>query len=388
MPTLPVSLEGECDERFAAVARVLARQLDEGTHHGAAVAIRHRGHPVVDIWGGRRFRDGMEEPWRADTMAVSFSTTKGVAATALHMALERAAVDYDTPVASLWPEFGRNGKDGVTIRHCLCHEAGVPQIRGEIDDVSVMADWAAMTSMMERLSPLWEPGTANGYHAVNFGWIVGELVERVDGRRLPRFLEDEITGPLGLDGLFIGTPPAEHGRVAQLLGDDADARAAAAFLPPGHLLPRALSPDGDMRAFLNSKEGLETVGPAFSGCFTARSLATVYGALERGGTLDGVTLVNAATLAAATSVQNTRPDLVLIVPMYWRLGFMGGGSMLSPAGPHREAFGHSGYGGSVAFADPRAEVSMAIILDKLEVDLLSGERVRRLVATAIEAATA
>lgn len=388
MARLPPSIDGVCEPGFEKVARLLAGQIDDGSHHGAAVAIRHRGRPVVDIWGGRRFRDGVEEAWQAETMAVSFSTTKGVAATALHMVLERHGVDPDTPVASIWPEFGRNGKDAVTIRHCLCHEAGVPQIRGEIADVSEMADWGAMRALMERLSPLWEPGTANGYHAVNFGWIVGELVERVDGRSLPRFLDEEISGPLDLDGLFIGTPPREHGRVAEVHGDEGEAGALATLLPPDHLLLRALSPDGDIPAFVNTKEGLEAVAPAFGGCFTARSLAAVYAALERGGTLDGTTLLGPATVAGAAAVQNTRPDLVLIVPMHWRLGFMGGGSMLSPVGPHREAFGHSGYGGSVAFADPRAEISMAIILDKLEVDLLGGERVRQVVHAAIEAATA
>ena len=386
MATLPLGIEGECAPRFAPVAEMLARQLDDGRHHGASVAIRQRGHPVVDIWGGRRYRGEWEEPWAADTMAVSFSTTKGVAATALHMVLERHGVDYDTPVASIWPEFAANGKGAITIRHCLCHEAGVPQIRGEIPDVSVMADWDEMVAMMERLSPLWEPGTANGYHAINFGWLVGELLRRIDGRPLPQFLAEEIAGPLDLDGLFIGTPPEEHHRVAPVHGELFDPETVSALIPHDHLLWRALTPDGDGLAFVNSKAGLQSVGPAFSGCFTARSLATMYAALERGGSLGPVTLLNPATVASATSVQNTRNDLVLIMPVHWRLGYMSGGSFFSAAGPNREAFGHSGLGGSVALADPRAEISMAVTLDRLEIDLLAGERVRSLVVAAVEAA--
>ncbi len=387
MVKLPAGVQGECSPRFAVVAQLLAEQLAEGRQHGAAMAIRHRGEPVVDIWGGQRFRGpDHEEPWQADTLAVSFSTTKGVAATALHMVIERHGVDYDTPVAALWPEFGGNGKDSVTIRHCLCHEAGVPQIRGEVPDVRSMADWESMVAMMERLHPLWVPGTANGYHAVNFGWLVGELVRRIDGRALPQFLAEEIAGPLDLDGLFIGTPPAEHDRVAPVFGENLSLEAASAILPPDHLLLRVLAPDGDMVAFVNSKEGLETVGPAFTGCFTARALAKLYGTLERGGSMGGVKLLDPDTLAAATTVQNDSPDLVLMIPVQWRLGFMGGGSFLSPAGPNPQAFGHSGFGGSVAFADPKAEISMAVTLDRLEVDLFAGERVRSLVLAAVEAA--
>src|SRR5687768_5195662 len=145
MTTLPEGISGECDPRFARIADTLAEQLAAGQHHAAAIAVRHRGRPVVDIWGG---------PWQQDSMALSFSTTKGVAALALHMVMERAGLSYDTPVAQVWPEFGVNGKDVITIRHCLCHEAGVPQIRGEVADVSEMADWDAMVAMMERLTPL------------------------------------------------------------------------------------------------------------------------------------------------------------------------------------------------------------------------------------------
>ena len=301
------------------------------------------------------------------------------------MAMERAGIDYDTPVASVWPEFG---KPAVTIRHVLCHEAGLPQIRGEIPDVSAMADWDLMVAMMERLEPLWEPGTANGYHAVNFGWMVGELVRRIDGRDLSTFLADEIAGPLDLDGFYIGTPESEHHRAVPLIAPEIDEATFSAFVPPDSIAWRALSPDGDIVGFVNSPQGLSTCGPAFSGAFTARSLAAFYATLERGGARDGVRLLSEETLARATTVQNTRPDLVLVLPMHWRLGFMGGGGMLAIAGPNEEAFGHAGYGGSVALADPKAEVAVAVTLDRLEINLLGGDRVAAVVQAAIAAASA
>ena len=376
---LPEGIDGHCDAAFRAIPELLARQLETGGHHGVAVAVRHRGRPVVDVWGGRRHD---ELPWSEDTMALSFSTTKGPAALALHMALERAGVGYDTPVSSVWPEFG---KDGVTIRHVLSHEAGIPQIRGEIPDVWAMCDWELMTRTMERLHPLWEPGTENGYHALNFGWLVGELVRRLDGRDLPTFLAEEVSGPLGLDGFYIGTPRHEHHRVALLHPAPRGPAGLEDLLPERSLAWRALSPDGDMLSFVNTPQGLSTCGPAFSGVFTARSLAKMYSVLERGGTLDGVRLVGRETVDGATRIQNKRRDLVLGVKVYWRLGFMSGGSAISPAGPNREAYGHAGYGGSLALADPRAELAVAIVLDRLEVDLLGGDRTRAVVHAAVAA---
>lgn len=392
MPSLPAGLDGTCDARFLPVAEIVARQIEQGQHHGCAVAIRHRGVPVADFWGGERgvIGETTTKPWTADTMALSYSTTKGVGATALHMTLERNGVSVDTPVADIWPEYAKDSspeKATTTIRHVLCHEAGVPQIHGEIPDVTTMADWDEMVALMERLEPLWEPGTQNGYHAVNFGWLVGELLRRIDGRTIDRFVADEIAGPLGCDGLFIGTPDNEHGRVAPVIAPEGDASAMDALLPPDHLLRRSLAPEGDMTAFVNSPAGLKTVAPAWSGVFTARSLATMYAALASGGELDGVRLLAESTVVKATEIQNTRPDLVLFVPIHWRLGFMGGGSMLSPTGPNPESFGHAGFGGSVAFADPKAEISFAIVLDRLDVDLLAGDRVRAAVQAAVAAAT-
>ena len=379
---LPDGVQGECSAGFAAVADVLAGQLASGAHTGAAVAVRHRGRPVVDLWGGT---------FGCDTLAVSFSTTKGAVALAAHMALERAGVPYDAPVAASWPEFGRKGKDAVTVRHALCHEAGVPQIRDAVAALADIADWDAMVDMVAGLPPLWEAGTANGYHALTWGWLVGELVRRVDGRRVDTFLAEEVAGPLGLDGCFVGVPPAERHRVAPLSYDAALAAMPALedLLPADSLTLRALFPPGDVLGFVNSETGLAACAPAISGAFTARSLATMYAALEGGGRLDGVRLLRPETVAAATAVQNTRPDLVLIVPMHWRLGFMGGGlPYVSPAGPHPEAFGHAGFGGSLAMADPRSGLAVALTLDRLSLDLLGDDRSRSILAAALAAAEA
>ncbi|MEY2475712.1 MAG: hypothetical protein QOG87_1027 [Actinomycetota bacterium] len=379
MTTLPEGIHGECDPRFSAIPTLFAEQLATGKHHGASIAVRHRGEPVVDIWGGS---------FAEDTMALSFSTTKGPAALCLHMVMERAGLSYDTPVAEVWPEFGTKGKEAITIRHCLCHEAGVPQIRDEIPSVETMADWDEMVAMMERLTPLWTPGEQNGYHAINYGWLVGELVRRIDGRPIDRFLAEEVTGPLALDGCYIGTPPSEHHRCAPLISGMGEMNESVIqqFLPPDSIAWRALSPAGNMNDFVNSPSGLQTVGPAFSGVFTARSLAKIYALMERGGELDGVRLLSESTLKQALEVQNDRADLVIFFPIRWRLGFMSGGGDFSPAGPNPDAYGHAGFGGSLGMVDPAAEISVAITLDRLEIDLLGGDRVTGVIKAAIAAA--
>lgn len=356
-------LDGHCDPRFASVRAVLDSQLADGRHHGVACTIIQRGSSGMDVWGGS---------FQRDTMAVSFSTTKGVAATAAHMAIERAGLSYDTPLCEVWEAFG---KPAVTIRHALCHEAGVPQIHGEVDSVESMESWDDMVALMERLEPLWEPGTANGYHAINFGWLTGELVRRLDGRHLTDFLADEVAGPLELDGCYIGAPAGEHHRIAPLrkpLEDPFD-------IPPDSLTYRVLKPDGDIVQWLNTPGGMSCCGPGFSGAFTARSLATMYARLDE--------LLKPDTLAEATRVQNKRPDLVLALPIYWRLGYMSGGSSVSPAGPNRSAFGHNGFGGSVAFSDPSLELAFALTCDQLDHDILAGTRLLEVVHAAIACAS-
>ncbi|MGI8683933.1 MAG: serine hydrolase domain-containing protein [Acidimicrobiales bacterium] len=379
---LPDCVGGWCDERFAAVARVVGDQVAAGVHHGVAVAVRHRGEPVVDLWGG-----GFAE----DTLVVSFSTTKGPVATCLHMALERAGLGYDTPVAHVWPEFAQAGKADVNIRQILCHEAGIPQIRDEIADVWAMADWGAMVATVEALPPLWEPGTANGYHALTWGWLAGELVRRVDGRPPAQFLADEVAGPLGLDGCLLGTPPADAHRLTPVAWNPIylDMPHLDELLPADSLTLRAVAPAGDMVEYVNSEVGRASCVPAISGAFTARSLAAVYAALERGGALGGTRLLSPATVEAATTVQNDRPDLVLFLPMHWRLGFMGLG--LGGAGGARgasAAYGHAGLGGSVALADPRTELAVAVTLDRLELDLLGDDRAGAVVRAAVAAVDA
>jgi CubicO group peptidase (beta-lactamase class C family) len=392
---LPEGINGTCDKRFAPVAALLAQQLATGEHHGVAFAGCFRGEPVVDIWGGSRRTAAGESHWERDTMAICWSTTKGVAATALHIAMDRKGVDLQAPVASVWSEFGRNGKDAITIAQALSHEAGVPQIRDQVADYTDLADWDARVEMMENLTPLWEPGTANGYHAINFAWLAGELLHRIDGRDVSTFLAEEIAGPLGLDGLYIGTPSSEHHRIAHIISatDGLEIFPGEQFdelLPHDSVVWKALSPRGNGNEFFNTPQGMSACIPSISGSFTARSLARLYAVMERGGELEGRRLLSAERIARATSVQNTRGDLVMVIAPHWRAGYMGAGSeAVRSLGPHADGYGHVGAGGTLAGVDPVAEVSFGLVYDLFgSTELIGGPRSTAMVDALVAAAEA
>jgi CubicO group peptidase (beta-lactamase class C family) len=367
-----MAMHGSVHPDFAPVARALARQLRRGG--GAAVCVYHRGEKVVDIWGG--VRDAAGDPWEEDTMSVSFSTTKGVTATALHILADRGLLDYDDPVAKFWPEFAREGKDRITIRQLLCHQAGLYGIRGLLDDAARMRDWPYMTDALARSAPAIPPGTASAYHGITYGWLVGEVVQRVADRPFAEVIQREIAAPLEVDGLFIGAPA------------DAAARAAALLVPEGgrkrmadlgtrlervqrvlgwmrvpydlRRIADALIAPGMVDFLWDSPETLAASIPAANGLFTARALAALYAALANGGALNGTRLMSESTVRRATEVQTRAVDLVVPFPMHWRLGYH---RAATSAGTPPRAFGHFGFGGSGAWADPDRQLAMAMVLN-------------------------
>jgi CubicO group peptidase (beta-lactamase class C family) len=388
---------GTVDPAFAVVADALAEQIDV-RGGGAAVSVYHRGRPVVDVWGGAR-----DTPWRGDDLAMSFSTTKGVAAAALHICADHGLLDYDDPVAAHWPEFAQNGKEGITVRHVLCHEAGLHDVLSLIDEPDQLLDWDAMVDALAAARPAFEPGRVNAYHAVTFGYLVGEIVRRVSGHPIGEIVQRDLAEPLGLDGCYIGVPASELSRVVELSGHDAvlteagetsdgrarldalvDAAAAAGIAFDPVLIREALGSRA-VNALINRPELLQASAPAFNGCFTARSLARLYAALGAGGTLDGVRVASAETMARATETQNDRRDLVIVMRQFWRLGYH---RVWTTAGTLREAFGHNGYGGSGAWADPTRELSCAMTLNALSGALVTDVRFATIGGAAVRCADA
>lgn len=374
-----VHLDGSIHPDFSGVEATM-RDLLRSYPGGAAVSVYHRGESVVDLWGG--YADEEESLWQSDTMAPSFSTTKGVAATLLHIYADRGLIDYDAPVAQYWPGFGQAGKQDITVRQVLSHQSGLYHIRQMIDHADRMLDWKHMIKVIEEIEPIHIPGERTGYHGLTFGFLVGEIIQRVSGKKFSALVQKEIAKPLGLDGLYIGAPEREIPRAAQLLFPKSTKRLAQTRLGSRlevgassisklmRLMGRdsdltsifdALAPNGVSDFEFGSPETLRVAIPAANGLFTARSLARMYAMLANGGELDGVRLLSEETLSQATTVQKPTGKLSVIpFDMRWRLGYHG---VATSRGFPRKAFGHFGFGGSGAWADPSRDLAVALIVN-------------------------
>ncbi len=397
-------LDGHLHPAFGAVARALREQLDR-TPGGAAVCVYHHGECVVDLWGGQRDESGRR--WQSDTMAPSFSTTKGVASTLLHMMVDRGLLDYDDTVATYWPDFAHAGKQAVTVRHVLAHQSGLYHIRQMIDDASRMLDWDYMIRAIERTPPAHTPGERTGYHGLTYGYLVGEILQRVTGRSFPELVKRELVDPLGLDGMYVGAPAEAIPRAAQLFSLPGNGelrfsnpltrqllRTGAAGLEIGARLLNvqldiesivdSLAPRGIEHFDFGAEETLRASIPAANGLFTARSLARMYAALAGGGEIGGVRLLSRKTLRRATDRQRA-PGPLAVIPfdMRWRLGYHG---VFTSIGSPRNAFGHFGFGGSGAWADPRRKLAVGLIVNAGLGTPFGDSRIARISGAALRAA--
>jgi CubicO group peptidase (beta-lactamase class C family) len=332
------------------VREELERCFAERGEVGASLCVYRDGQPVVDLWGGTTTIGGTE-PYTDRTLQMVASATKGALAIVAHRLVERGELDLDAPVARYWPEFAANGKADLPVRWLLSHEAGLPAVHRTFT-VEEIASWDVPVAAMAAEAPAWEPGTAHGYHAITYGWLVGEVVNRVTGSTCGRVFAEEVAGPLGLD-LFIGLPASEHARVAPLIPASLPAGAE-----PDELTKRLLDPDDVAHwAFLISS-GLFTIVndpvlwsaelPAGNGMGTAHALARMYAATI--GEVDGVRLLAPDTLARASEEQCRGTDRVTGYETAYGLGFQRPFPFRPMAGP--SSFGHYGLGGSVGFADP------------------------------------
>jgi CubicO group peptidase (beta-lactamase class C family) len=397
-------LEGFTHPDFAPVAEMLRKILPSKGHGGAAVCVYHRGEKVVDVWGGTR--DASGAPWQDDTLSVSFSTTKGVASTLLHVYADRGLIDYDERVARYWPEFAQAGKQDITVRQLLCHQAGLYAIGDMIDHASEMLDWDRMIERLSAAEPVHGPGTAHGYHGLTYGWLVGELVRRVaNGKSFSELIDHELAQPLGLEGLYCGVPEHESHRCARLMAPMMDAPAeerrrrtertwAAAErwarrlsklgirYDPTHTL-KALMPPGMDDLDMNDTAFRAASIPAANGMFTARSLARLYACLAMGGELDGVRLVSPETVAKAATEQNRGVGRVIPISMRWRLGYH---RVFTVRGKVPRGFGHFGFGGSGAWADPDRGLAVALTVNSGVGTPFGDVRIARVGGTAVRCA--
>lgn len=370
-------IDGYVHPAFSQVSVALKDQLEKTTG-GGAVSVYHRGKCVVDIWGGHRNGEGA--PWEEATLAQSFSTTKGVASTVLHILVDRGLLDYDEYVCTYWPEFAQEGKERITVRQVLAHQSGLYHVRQMVDHADRMLDWDYMIKSIEQSPPVHEPGTRMGYHGLTYGYLVGAIIERVTGKKFSQVVEDELVKPLKLDGLYLGATDAALLRTAELIGPHGGRRVGLEFgqvfrgptlwlqdvldrLGVGIEFASALDtmPRGISAVDFSSEEVLRTSNPSINGLFTARSLARVYAMLAGKGELDGVRLMSQDCFQRATEVQHpAKGRSWMPFDLNWRLGWhrIGTSKGLLP-----DAFGHFGFGGSGAWADPSKELAMGMIVN-------------------------
>lgn len=369
---------------FEPVRSEFERNFAERGEIGAAVAAYWRGEKVVDLWGGYRSPDS-DEPWTEDTMVVVMSTTKGLAAMTLAIANSRGWLDYDAPVAQYWPLFAQNGKEAITVRQLLGHEAGLVLLDENLT-IEKLADLDYVGRLLARQKPAWVPGTRHGYHALTLGLYMQELIRHVDPehRTLGRFFHEEVAEPLRLQ-FFIGLPPQIPDGLLARVKPLSRLRALGALrntppvlirkiLAPRSLLRRSLSIVSDLD--FNDRRSLEIELPAGNGVGTARSIARAYSALADGGKEMGITPDTFRLLIEPPSSTRVR-DEVIGIPSYFSFGFLRPGPETA-FGSSPRALGAPGAGGSFGFADPDLGIGYAYVMNKLDFWLMDDPREKAL----------
>jgi CubicO group peptidase (beta-lactamase class C family) len=371
-----MTIHGTAEAPYWPVVQAFEKQI-ESTGGGAAVCVYREGEKVVDLWGGVKDEDG--SPWEQDTMAMSFSTSKGVTSTLIHILADRGLIHYDDPIARYWPEFAAAGKGTISVRDLMTHRAGLSRLRPLLDHGERILDWDHMVNALANAPA--KPTARSAYHALTYGWLTGELIQRVTGKSLQNVIREELVQPLGLDGMYIGAPPEARARAAQLPGRPGASspalmkalfsEGAADILTAVHRLfgspidarhiLDALVPPGDADALWHDRI-LEVPVPAVNGLFTARSLARLYAAIAEGGTLDGVQLLSPGMIPRMSKIQVHTRDRVIPIHMGWRLGYH---TAFTNRGALPTAFGHFGFGGSGAWADPTKRLSVAMVNNRL-----------------------
>ncbi len=370
MQPAPHPVRGEVAAAFRPVAVAFGRMVGKRPGAGGgSLVVRQRGETVVDVQAGSADRRGTK-PWTAGTLAVSFSTTKGVVSTVAHRLADRGVLDLDEPVATYWPAFAAGGKERVTVRDAMTHRAGLYSLQALADRGPDILDHLAMEEKLAARA-VRAPTRRSAYHAITYGWLIGGLLRQVTGHGLADLVRTELAEPLGVEGLYIGAPPAIRDRIAEPVGSALRhlGSTAQVLTPLWSRATRlraaveALHLQGFDRLFTGPEPPIwNTEAAAVNGIFSAGALARMYGALANGGADDGTRLLSEATVSALGRVQVRTADAVLGLPMRWRTGYHQA-FVLDRQAPR--AFGHYGYGGSGAWADPDLGLSVGFVTNRI-----------------------
>ena len=363
-------LVGKCDDRFGEARAALARNLDSGEELGASLVLDIDGDVVIDIWGG--FRDQARTvPWDEHTITNVWSSTKTVTSLAALMLVDRGELDVDQPVAKYWPEFAAAGKQDVLVRHLMSHASGV----SGLDQPAVAADlydWEGSTSRMAAQAPWWEPGTASGYHALNYGHLVGEVVRRISGQTLKQFVAEEVAGPLGAD-FQIGAAESDWGRIADVVPPPPlpfDFEAIGLDSPAVKTLtgPPVAAEEANTPGWRRADIG------AANGHGNARSVARVMSVVARGGEAGGVRLLSPETIELIFREQFNGIDVVLGIPLHFGIGYGLPRPDVLPYIPDEKICFWGGWGGSMIIMDVGRRMTISYMMNKMGSGIVGSDR--------------
>ncbi|GAA1352753.1 serine hydrolase domain-containing protein [Streptomyces beijiangensis] len=362
-------IHGTYHPRFQPLVDELSRRIDAGDEVGASLAAVHDGETVLDVWGGWTDETRTAE-WAEDTVTNVWSSTKTVVALAALILVDRGQLDVHEKVAAYWPEFAANGKQDIEIRHLLSHTSGV----SGWDQPAAMADlydWDHATARLAAQAPWWEPGTASGYHALNFGHLIGEVIRRVSGRAPREFIAEEIAGPLGAD-FTLGIPPDQHHRVSNVIPPPPLPFDLASLGPDNLAFKTFTGPPLDATASWTDGWRAADIGAA-NGHGNARSLALIQSAITHDGTAGGVKLLGSPTIDLIFEEQSSGTDLVLGAPIRFGVGFGIGDQSTRPHLPDNRICYWGGWGGSMVLNDLDARSTFTYVMNKMQPGLLGSD---------------
>ena len=375
------TLAGHYEPEFRAVVDAFVENFRIEDEIGAACSVNLAGRPVVDLWGG--WRDGARtRPWDGPTTVCMMSVAKGITAICFNMLIDRGQVSPDAFVVEYWPEYGQNGKEKTRVRHFLDHTAAVPVLTTDPLWKGAMFDREAIVHALEIQEPLWEIGTKAAYHVHHQGFLLGEIMRRVDGRTVGPFLREEVAGPLGAEYYIGGMTAAEQALVAEVM-PNMDAKLFAAKDAADQTSLKALAfkqnPDEPWAVTMNRPEWRTVEVASGSGHGNARGVARIYGALGAGGTLDGVKLMSRDTIEAMITEQHNQIEALQDRPYHQALGVLLNTPEAVYMGPNPRSFGHHGIGGSIGFCDPDAGIGFSYACNKMHAVGTNGPRAARLI---------
>lgn len=369
---------GDYDPAFRSVVDAFIENYAVEEEIGSATSLLVDGTKVVDIWGG--YRDQARSlPWESDTIVCMMSVAKGISGIAFNILIDRGLVDPDEPVAAYWPEFAQNGKEGVLVRHVLDHTAGLPVVLDPLWKGAIF-DCDAIVAALEKQAPIWEPGTTAAYHIHTQGNILGEIVRRVTGKRYPQFIADELIKPLGLDYRIGGLTDADMARCAELVPTVEGTLFARKDSEPDSLLAKGFwqHPDEPINVTLNSNGWRQSEIASANGHGTARSVATIYGTIARGGSLGDVTIMKPATVRDMLVEQHNQTEKMQNRPYHQGRGILLNTPESVWMGPNPHSFGHHGFGGSIGMGDPDGKLGFSYACNKMHARGDNGPRARRI----------